>query len=174
MWPFRRKKREIGPPPVPEPWDWESALGVRMNYIMTEHQDVFRQAAISGASDFCVSFEKIGSVTAKLRPLSDGRIHFDWGLWMPYDPDESERSDDDAPHQDPGSELRLVISTSPLEQTRRGFIFTLDDFGNSILIPPMRVVPREDEVERIKSDPSVQKIPVGIGTRPEKYVYFLY
>lgn len=171
MWPFRKKKKEIGPPPVPEPWDWESALGVRMKYIMTEHQDVFGQAAISGSSDFCVCFEKVGSVTAKLRPLSDGRIHFDWGLWMPYDPDESRRSDCTL-DQDPSSELRLVISTSPLEQARRGFIYTLDDFGNSILIPPIRVVPREDEVKR-KSDPAVQKLPVEIGTRPEKHVYFV-
>ena len=170
MWPFRRKDKKIGPPPTPELWDWDSALGVRLQSIIEEQRDAFKYAAESGASEICVSFEEVGSVTAKLRPLSDGGIHYDWGLWMPYDPDEGRRGHA-TPTDDPDSPLSLVMGTSPLEQKMRGFVFMLDDFGNSILLAPTRAVPSEHEVEKIKADPSVQKLPVGIGTRPNRYLY---
>ena len=165
MWPFRRKKAEIGPPPVPEPWDWDSALGVRL-LDFEKREQLFSEAARTGGSYLRVSLDKVGSVSATLSPSGD----IDWGMWVPYDPDEGARGSD-VSQSKPDDSPHMVIRTSPIEQTARGFIFTLDDLGNSILVSPTSRLPFEYEIDRIKADPSVQKIPVGIGTRPQKYLY---
>ena len=171
MWPFRRKTKEIPPPPVPEVWDWDSALGMRLHAFVSEHGSALEEAARLAGPELTVSFEKVGSVTAELSRLPDGRIHFDWGSWMPHDPYMGKRNYD-APVYEVGGSTDLVIGTSRVEQGSRSLLFSLDDEGNTVLVWPTDLPPTETEALRMKMDPSFPKIPVGIGRRPEVYMYY--
>ena len=172
MWPFRKKvKEELPPLPVPEMWDWDSVLGVRLQYFTAEHNDAFYAALNEARGDLEVLFEKVGSVRVQATLLPDGGTHCQWGPWLPYDPHAGKRSYD-TPMYDAGGATSLVITTSLVEQKARSLVFSLDDSGNSVLVWPTDVLPTEDEATRMKSDPSFSKIPVGIGRRPEVYMYY--
>ena len=170
MWPFRKKTRELCPVPLPEVWDWDSALAMRLKQLGEEFQETLQRLAEDGVSEFVVSFEKVGSVEVGITPLPDGSFHFQWGMWLPYEPDRGLRGMDvrsEAEDQRP----RLECGTSLLEQSTRSFIFVIDGDGNSVLLWPTSLMPDEKGMRWIMNEPSIRKVPVGIGRRPEIYCY---
>ena len=171
MWPFRRKSKDIPPPPTPQAWDWDSALGVRLQLFFAERESALTEAARMAGTELTVSFDRVGSVTVRFIHLADGGVHFDWGAWMPYYQYEGKRSYD-VPVYEVASSTNLVITTSRVEQGSRSLILGLDAAGNSLLVWPTDVLPTEAEITRMKSDPSFPKIPVGIGRRPEIFMYY--
>ena len=171
MWPFNRKKKELPPPPQPEVWDGGSAVAERLNYFLSQQNDTFLEAVNQGNGELEVVFDKVGSARVQATLLPDGTTHFQWGEWAPYDQYKGKRPDETlAP--DLEQSTSLVISTSQVEQSARSLIFVIDDDGNSVLVWPTDRMPTESDVARMKSDPSFPKIPVGIGRRPQVFMYY--
>ena len=129
------------------------------------------EAVNRGSGDLEVVFDRVGSVRVQATSLPDGATHFQWGEWAPYDQHKGKRPNE-APTHDPEGSTTLVMNTSQVEQATRSLIFSIDDDGNSVLIWPTDRVPTETEVVQMKSNPSFPKIPVGIGRRPEVYMYY--
>ena len=174
MWPFKKKEpKEITPPPVPEVWDWNSAVGSRIQHIINQDPGVLDVVAQMEVPRLSVRFDGVGTATLSLNRSEseeyDGKISIEPLYWVAHDPDADRRGFGLMDYGPDGS-ARLTVPTSIMEQTTRGLIFMIDN-QDSMMLQPSHRMPNASEITNLKNRQGTQKIRVGIGTRPEKYLY---
>ena len=152
MWPLKRKKedKDLRPVLAPEIWEWDSAIGQRLNRFFEENPTVMFEIESSGFSTLSVYFDCIGTATLSVTYLAEGHIQLQPVCWVADDPDRDRRGFGFTGYGPDGS-LRLTLPTNIAEQTGKTFTFghEMDFFGVKPTESPFEVA---EWVAKMKQD----------------------
>lgn len=153
MWPFKRKnEKSLRPVPVPEIWEWDSAIGYRVNGFLELHPEAMFEIAASGFSVVSVYFDGVGTATLSVSHLAENHVELQPICWVSDDPDRARRGFGFTGYGSDGS-LRITLPASPLEQVSKGFVF--QNGRNVFTVKPTQSVSEVDQlVARMERDGS--------------------